>query len=453
MRRQSALLTIVLLAFAGHAYAQESALGSRFRREGEKLKEGCGSLSLKLFTGCGSVLFTGQPLHIAVGSIAPQNGMAFGPAFVTHWTPNESLRTNINVDAVVSTNKSWRAGAYWKILWANIEPGTSTVRPFPVFDFYAQAASLKSVGYYGLGPSSTTAGETFYTMRERIIGGSVIYPVFARPLNLSLFGEVNGRFVDIRGSSAGAGTSIEQVYTPATAPGLASQPAFAQFGEGVRLRPNLFDNRLKLNYLVKYQQFVASQNSGFQRLTFDLQHQIPIYTTTRTFLPRDHNGPDNCSLSPTNADGDCPAITRNREGSFTVRLLVSESFTAAGNTVPFYFQPTLGGTDLNGQSSLPSYRDYRFRAPNLLLLRGAFEHSLFGPIGATFSAEAGKVAMDRSDLDFRNSVRSYTAGLNFRAGGFPMLSIVYAWGGPEGRHTSALVNNSLLGASSRPDFY
>ena len=29
--------------------------------------------------------------------------------------------------------------------------------------------------------------------------------------------------------------------------------------------------------------------------------------------------------------------------------------------VPFYFQPTLGGSDINGQRLLSGYDDYRFR--------------------------------------------------------------------------------------------
>ncbi|HEX4999052.1 MAG TPA: hypothetical protein VFY29_12560 [Terriglobia bacterium] len=448
--RQAILLFLLLLGAAGHAYAQESRLGAEFRHEGEKIRHDCGKLDRALLVGCGEAVFTGQPLHMAVGSIAPQNGMAFGPAFVTHWTPNEDLRTSINIDGVFSTNGSKRAGAYWKFLWTRIEPGSATVRQYPVFDFYAQATSLRKIGYYGLGPATSASDESFFGMREFIVGTSATYPLLDGPLNLSLQGEVNQRFVRINPSSNQSSPSIEQLYTPATAPGLTDQPMFAQFGEGVRLRPNLLDNRLRLNYLVKYQQFTAAQNSGFQRLTIDLQHQIPIYRTTRSLLPRDHNGPDDCSASSTPGSA-CPAtMTRNREGSFSVRLLIVESFTSAGNSVPFYFQPTIGGSDIDGQLTLPSYRDYRFRAPNALLLRGAFEHSLWGPIGLAFSAEEGKVALNRSDLDFKHTIHSYTAGFTVRAGGLPVLTFAVAWGGPEGRHTTALLNNSLLGGSARP---
>ena len=69
------------------------------------------------------------------------------------------------------------------------------------------------------------------------------------------------------------------------------------------------------------------------------------------------------------------------------------SIASAGSVVPFYLQPTLGGSDINGNPWLSSYSDYRFRAPNALLLREAFEHSIWGPIGFVFSADQGKVAL------------------------------------------------------------
>jgi hypothetical protein len=445
-------LCACLIILAGRVQAQEGTLQAEFRREGESLKANCGKFSLTSFISCGEVLFLGHPLHIAVGSVAPLNGFGFGPAFVKRWNPNNNWRLSINADGVVSTNGSWRAGFYGKAVRTKIEPGTATVRPFPIFNVYAQAASLKKIAYYGLGPNTARADQTFFGMRETIVGASVIYPLF-KPLNLALLGEVNGRFVDIRESDGNSGPSIEQVHTESTTPGLARQPAFAQFGEGVRARPTLFADRLRLNYSLNFQQFVAAESRySFRRLTVDLAHQIPIYKKSRTFLPRDNNGPDDCSAG-SSSSADCPRITLDREGSIGLRLLISESFTSSGSVVPFYFQPTLGGSDINGQSSLASFQDYRFRAPNLLLLQGSIEHSLYGPIGFSFRAETGRVALTRRDLEFNRMVRSYSAGLTLRAGGFPMVYVMYAWGSNEGTRTIGSMNTSLLGGAGRPSLY
>src|SRR5437868_7417076 len=145
MRRHTLFFFVCLILLAGRIHAQESQLQAEFRDEGESFKASCAKFSLKSFVGCGEVLFTGHPLHIAVGSIAPQNGFGFGPAFVTHYTPNETWRLNFNADALVSLNGSWRAGVYGKAIYTKIKPGTTTVRPFPIFNVYAQATSLKKI--------------------------------------------------------------------------------------------------------------------------------------------------------------------------------------------------------------------------------------------------------------------------------------------------------------------
>ena len=451
MRRHLILSFACLIVLALCVHAQESQLHAEFRNEGESFKKSCGKFSLKSIPGCAEVLFTGHPLHIAVGSIAPGNGFGVGPAFVTHYTPNPDWQLSFNADALVSSNGSWRAGVYGKAVYTHIKLGATEIKPFPILNFYAQGTSLNKVAYYGLGPDTKRDDQTFFGMRETIVGANVIYPVFGKPLNLSLQGEVNGRFVDIRESRGQSAPSIEQVHTEATAPGLTHQPAFVQFGEGVRLKPSIGDY-LKLNYSVNYQQFVAGSDSSFQRLTVDLAHQIPLARKS-VELSRDHNGPDDCSTDPSSKDHDCPKVTRDRVGSINLRFLLVESYTSSGHVVPFYFQPTLGGSDINGKSGLASFQDYRFRAPNLMLLQGSIEHSIYGPVGATFLAETGKVALTRGDIEFKHFRHSYAAGLTLRAGGFPMVYLMYAWGSREGTHTIASLNTSLLGGSSRPSLY
>jgi hypothetical protein len=122
---------------------------------------------------------------------------------------------------------------------------------------------------------------------------------------------------------------------------------------------------------------------------------------------------------------------------------------SASARVPFYFQQTLGGSDINGSPALSSYQDYRFRAPNLMLFRESFEHSIWGPFGLQFLADQGKVAQVRSDIGFDHFKHSFAAGLTLRAGGFPQVSLLYAWGG-ESSHTIGSLNSSLLGGSGRP---
>jgi hypothetical protein len=456
-----------LLALAAPLWAQnESKLGADFRKERESFSGSCSSF--KSILNCAQVLFTDHPLHIAVGSIAPQNGFGAGLAFVAHYTPNESWRLSWNVDAVGSVNGSWRAGAYMNAIYikpkkiveqrgrhpANTQPvGLQS----PVFHLYAQTISLNKIDYFGLGPSTLPAGRSFYGMRETIPGINIWWPIYQPSMaEVSLFGELNGHLVAIRGSQGQPSPSIQTLYTEATAPGLTTQPGFVQFGEGFRFKTkSLFlADHLRLNYFVTFQQYSSPGDShfSFRRFTTDLSHQIPIYSKTRTLLPGSHNGPDDCSKSLD--EHVCPAITRNLEGSLGIRLFISESTASSGHVVPFYFQPTLGGSDINGNSSLSSYQDYRFRAPNVLLLRGSFEHSIWNlPLGFAFMYDEGKVALTRGDIGFSHLAHSFSTGLTLRAGGFPQVYLLFSWGGKEGTHTIANMNTSLLGGSARPSLF
>lgn len=454
--RRCFLCSLILSAWA---FAQETQLGADFRKEGEALKKDCSSFTS--LAGCAQDLFTDHPLHIAVGSLAPQNGFGFGPAFVAHLTPNESWRLSWDLDAIATPQGSWRAGAYMTAVWdrhgkivVNTNPtkkSNLTVSEYPVFHVYAQGTSLNKVTYFGEGPDTTDTARAYFGMTQTIAGANAVFPVLPK-LNMSLYGEANGRFVDLRPSAGQSSPSIEQLYTPATAPGLNTQPGFAQFGEGVRIRPQFAGGYVRLNYLATFQEYVAGDSIfSFERLSLDLSHQFPLYKRTRLLVPNDFNGPDDCSVSA--GTHSCPTVTRNLEGSFGIRFLMNDSFVPSGHVVPFYFQPTLGGSDINGNAALGSYQDYRFRAPNSLLVRASFEHSIYGPLGLTAMIDEGKVAFTRGELDFTHLLHTYSAGLTLRAGGFPMVYLLFSWGGHEGMHTTAIMNTSLLGGSDRPSLY
>jgi hypothetical protein len=478
--RLSAVL--VLLIAPGLALAQESPLSAEMRREGERVSDACGTFNFKSVPGCAYTLFTDHPIHIAAGSMPPLNGFGLGAAFV--WSSNtRNWRMSWDVDATGASSGAWRTGAYMKMVHTPHpakspitvtipKPGEtpketskgekpkgadSFTHPYTVFNLYSESISLNKVNFFGLGNDTLLTGKSVFGMSQTIAGASVIKPVFEwaaiRKLNLAIIGEVNGRFVDIRAEHGQSVPSIETLYTNATAPGLANQPGFVQLGEGLRIKPVIGD-LLELNYAGKFQQFFAPSDSrnSFLRWTVDLNHTYYWYGYTKA-APKgtDAIGPDSCS-SPGET---CPEIphTRNLNGSIGVRLLLSESMNSATSAVPFYFQQTLGGQDINNALSLGSYQDYRFRAPNILLLQETVEHSIWGPFGMKLMADQGRVALTRGDLGFSHLKHSFAAGLTLRAGGFPMVSLMFAWGGLEGQHAIANMNASLLGGSARPSLF
>jgi hypothetical protein len=460
---------------------KESALHGELRRERERVGEAC-NFTIKSIPMCGYTLFTDHPLHIAAGSMPPQNGFGLGGAFV--WSKNtRNWRMSWDFDAVgAPSGGAWRAGGYMKLIHTphpsrpTIEAVTPTsggstpaesskasdntkdsapfTHPYTLFNLYAQSISLNKLNYFGEGNDTTLAGASLFGMTQTIVGVNAIKPVYEWPsirkLNLALLGEINGRFVSIRGKEGQSVPSIETLYTNATAPGLSSQPGFVQLGQGIRIKPDTGDY-LKLNYVGKFEEFFApsSSTNSFLRWTADLNHTIYLYGNAKSATTNtDQHGPDSCA----HVNDKCPEIphTRNLNGFITARLLLSESINSATSAVPFYFQQTLGGGDINSTMSLASYRDYRFRAPNILLLQESFEHSVWGPFGFKFMADQGRVALTRGDLGFSHMKHSFAAGLTLRAGAFPLVQMMFAWGGNEGHHNIFNMNNSLLGGSARP---
>ena len=119
--RRLPIIIALLAFFAGAACAQESEIHADFRGEATRFKKSCEDFSLKAISGCAELLFTDHPLHIAVGSLAPQNGFGAGGAYVGHYTPNELWRTSWDADAIATENGSWRAGFYYKAIHTPIE--------------------------------------------------------------------------------------------------------------------------------------------------------------------------------------------------------------------------------------------------------------------------------------------------------------------------------------------
>jgi len=470
--RVSALLVAAPVPAAAQQPPQqdETKLGADFRRERERFGEKCNGFTAKSLMGCATTLITDHPLHLAVGSLAPQNGFGFGGAFVPpQMKPNDSWRINWSADGVATPGGAWRAGAYATFVYTNVggidptgpgggtDPGDVPLHPYPTIGVFAQSTSLSKIFYYGLGNDSLRDSQTQYEMQQTTIGTRVAWPFgrsgFLGKLAPTAIAELNGRWTDVGGSSKGPAPPIDALFTDASAPGLAAQPATTQFGEGLRIAPVL--GRFELAYTGLLQQYVAGSDASFQRWTLDLGHVFRLSRTRGPAAERDHNGPNECMTSVDRTVGvyGCPdptLVTTNRVGSLGFRALVSESSVSGTNRVPFYFQRTLGGSDIDGERLLASYDDYRFRGPKIFVLQETFEQAIWGPIGVFAMAEQGRVALTDQSLGDGTLHKTYGAGLSLRAGGTPMVTMWWATGSGEGHHVAIRMSASLFGGGSRP---
>ena len=184
-RRPIALLAVILIARAalaescdqiGHKPGDEGRVQAEFCREWlelhpcrQQLTRPCSTFTLGHLSGIGQTLVLGQPLHIALGSLAPQNGFAAGLALVEHKDFKNEWRLVSNSDAVATPNGSWRAGSYLTTYQLpqsqdviavvmgtpTGKQQTPTVQVAPVFNIYAEATSLNLLYFYGRGPHTS----------------------------------------------------------------------------------------------------------------------------------------------------------------------------------------------------------------------------------------------------------------------------------------------------------
>ena len=477
MRRRWAVFLWVCLASIPAAAQtpeppnKESPIAGAFRTEGERLAEDCG-LTPKKILGCALTLVTDHPVHLSFGSIAPQNGFGLGGA-ATWSSNNQNFPWNLSGDAVRATSGAWRAGAYFKIRQADQSlpevvgagEGSSPrdfIRTIPIYNTCIQTITLPTIPYYGLGNDSSRDDVAFFSMRQTLFGGNLTIPIPVggrSRVRVAFLGEANGRFIRTAASESEEPPLLGTRFGPMGVPGFGVDRGFSQFGEGARARLGL-GPRLRLNYLGQFQQFITASdaNLSFRRWTLDLGHEVSIYRRFKPASKADEYTPNGCEEK---RDGRClPDVEKlrasdrswNRTGAIGARVLLSRSQTSGDNVVPFYFQRTLGGSDINGNRSLASYDDYRFRGPNLLVFQETFEHMIAGPVGVWIELNQGRVGLEGEALTkgLRNTV---AIGASLNAGAAPMLTVSWATGGPEGHHIAVVMTAALLGGSSRPSLH
>jgi outer membrane protein assembly factor BamA len=137
-----------------------------------------------------------------------------------------------------------------------------------------------------------------------------------------------------------------------------------------------------------------ARRPGFRRVDFEAQHFFPIFDKKRVIAAR-----------------------------------VRGISTAApdGQDVPFYFQPTLGGSD-----SLRSYADYRLRDRNVLFMNVEYRWEAFSGLDMALFSDWGKVAPGGEDLNLSSLKHAYGLGFRFNTYKTVFLRFDIAAGGGEG---------------------
>lgn len=251
--------------------------------------------------------------------------------------------------------------------------------------------------FYGIGPTAPEDDRVSFRLNTTaVLGRGLLRP--APWLEL-------GGHAGLISPSVGTGTdsrfpSIEDRFDAVTAPGLASQPDFGyrDVVAAVDYRDQPGNARSGGYYSVGWAQY-RDRDRGtydFDRLDVRAQQFFPIFDEKRVFA---------------------------------VQARVVTSHTDAGSEVPFYFQPTLGGS-----TTLRSVADYRFRDDNVLHLNAEYRWEAFSGLDMALFTDWGKVTADPGDLDFDNLQRAYGLGFRFNTYKEVFLRVDIGGGAGEGLH-------------------
>ena len=210
--------------------------------------------------------------------------------------------------------------------------------------------------------------------------------------------------------------SIEERFTDAEAPGLDIQThfrryqPFAQFsvpagdvmalnqGTKMRLAYSVYDDR-------------ARHRFTFRRLDAELQQRFAVLGPHRTL---------------------------------TLHAWTAVASAPAGQDIPFFLQPTLGGKaqvvgvreDLIGsddtRATLRGYQNLRFRDRDVLLLQAEYRIPIWGPFDSTVFVDAGKVASRAADLNLSDLRRSYGFSFSVMHGRMAAARVDVGFGSREG---------------------
>jgi len=321
--------------------------------------------------------FIFQPWHglrLAGGSFPAGAGTAAGVAFMRDLgtvrpaaDPNRPNRTEIDAAGAYSTRGYYRAAAGITFLRVGGAPVDVNVR--------GQRYEFPQQDFFGLGQDASEENRTNYLLRNTEVGAGLQW----RP---AAWLDLGGGVAYLK-PSIGSGTdsrypSTEQRFAPSSIPGLEQQPDFLRSDASVAF--DWRDNPLHPHAGGRYGAQLSDYRDrdlnafDFRRVAFDVQQYVPV--------------PD-------------------RYHTIALHAATVLTDAGAGQDVPFYFQPTLGGAQ-----ALRGFREFRFQDRNSLLLSAEYRWEAWWALDGALFVDAGKVAADRKDLSLRDLDVSY--GFGFR---------------------------------------
>jgi len=233
------------------------------------------------------------------------------------------------------------------------------------------------VGFYGFGSNTTLSNRANYAFDQPYGGARMTFWPTRR-----LFMLRGG--VDVARWSltdpTGRSPSVQAVYTPATLPGLGTVTTLRHSQATVGIDSRLSDGYARRGgfYGVTAHDFSDNDSRfGFRQVDYEAIQHIPILRETWVI---------------------------------SLRGLASTTWRKNGQQIPFFTLPSLGGG-----SNLRGFSSWRFRDQNSLLLQAEWRIMVNRFFDTAVFYDTGKVAANRSDLDFDGLRNDYGFGARFHS--------------------------------------
>jgi hypothetical protein len=435
---------------------------------------------------CLEALFTQTDIpyhlpHLTLSSIAPGNGMPIGvvwekrihnvssPFGVSNagsdaTQGNKSL-TDLKAAIVFSTNSSWYATG--SLVWLPPLPYRHENRPNgqvchklgllcteSVFGIhlYVTNGTFQSINFFGLGPSSSNSSASF--RQSQVYGGAEA----RMPIWNWLAAE--GQIENLQPEITVHGGISSGPLTEQTAPGFGAQPDFMHYGAGFRTHfqvisepytddppttpPGVPPPLLQKHKLIlifdnsAMEHWFTDQDTGhysFRQLALEGQETIQLHFVIRRFVAPSSMTTRlkvlkhfcNSRASGLKVHDECSF------GEFRIRPLLTLSTSDSG-VVPFYLQPTLGGSDIQSRPTLRGFENYRFRAPDSAMVGIDYEIPVYNPLGALVFYDVGQVGNTISELSFAHARQDGGMGVTLRIQNTAIAQIYLAYGAGHGSH-------------------
>jgi hypothetical protein len=405
--------------------------------------------------------------RLTPGNAAPQQpntSTSNLPALGSLWSADGRL------SAIVSLNGSWATTGMLTLMPRGYKPshrldhngvqvqcnqlGFLCTNQIFGLHFAATHRSLQTIAFYGIGPKSPSVKYTFHQ--------DDTYGSLSASLPVADWLAVESG-LELRQTNLHPTTnpnSVSANFNPATAPGLTGQPTFTHTYLAFRAAPVLYaspktddqDNNhtgplmkpyilFSLRNSAEYHWYAAQSDpaSSFQQFILDSDENIQIATVVRHYVQvKDIHGSASHLLYSTLAR-DCgdfgidwskpfDYVLKVRQRcsyeSVDIRSHMVASRTGPTSTVPFYLQPTVGGSDIDSRLSLRAYPNYRFRAPDALTV----QTNVSLPLDLLIFYDAGTVGPTFSDLSFAHLRQDAGVGVGITLQGNIIAQAYMAWG-------------------------